>query len=86
MKIRFHKKFEKQFVKLNKSEKQAVIDTLNIFQQDSLDPILKNHVLKGKLKNQRSISAGYDLRLIYIEGENGVEVIFLRVGGHAAVY
>lgn len=86
MKISFHKKFKKQFLKLSSSDKKAVIETIKTFQEDPFDPKLKNHALKGKLKNERSISVRFDLRLIYKEISGLHEIIFLRAGQHKAVY
>ena len=86
MKIVFHKSFNKAYKKLNKNQQKRINATLVIFNVAPFSPQLKNHSLKGKLKNMRSISAGFDLRLVYTEKDNHIIVIFLDVGSHNQVY
>ncbi len=86
MKIYFHKKFDKQFGKLKKTEQEAVLDAIELFRKDTNNPKLKNHALKGNLKSQRAIHARFDLCLIYRELANAYEILFLKVGTHEQVY
>ncbi len=86
MKIRFHKSFFKDLKKLKKKEKQRVKDALRIFEADSCDYQLKNHRLHGVMKDCRAIWAGGNIRLVFMEKDKYVEVIFLSVGSHDKVY
>lgn len=86
MQIIFRKSFLKQYQKLNKQDQVKVDHTLVIFEKSPFDPKLKNHALTGKLTGKRSISASFDLRLVFeIEGEYLI-VIMLGVGTHNQVY
>ena len=85
MKIFFDKKFDKKFVKLRKWEKQKTKEAIKRFRKNPFDPRLRNHTLRGKLLGLRSISAAFDIRLIFKEKENYVEVLFLTLGSHEDV-
>lgn len=86
MKIKFHKKFDKQYKKLNSKDKIKIHDLLNIFMINPKDKRLKNHSLKGSLIGKRAVSVDYDLRIIFEEFENYTLVIFLDLGTHNRVY
>jgi addiction module RelE/StbE family toxin len=55
---------------------------LNLLSTNALDPRLKSHKLKGRLKGSWACSAGYDLRIIfqYVQHKNR-EVILLEAAG-----
>ena len=76
----------KDFAKLNIKQQDRVDDVLSIFENDPINPVLKNHSLKGKERGKRAISAGGDLRIVFREFSGYVEVLFLRVGSHSKVY
>ncbi|MEW6236322.1 MAG: hypothetical protein AB1656_13125 [Candidatus Omnitrophota bacterium] len=59
---------------------------LRIFKNNPFDHQLGNHALHGKQKGRRAISAGGDLRLVFIEINNYERVRFLAVGTHNQVY
>lgn len=84
--IKYHKKFEKDFVKLNTKQRNHVWHVLTLFENDPFDPVLNNHALKGKEKGKRSISAGGDIRIIFKETGGYTKVLFLRVGTHSELY
>jgi addiction module RelE/StbE family toxin len=87
MKIDYHKNFSKQFEKLQKKEQERVLNTLKLFVGDPFAEQLKNHPLKGKLSQFRSISSGGDLRLHYYEKEpNHIVVVFVAIGSHSQLY
>ena len=90
MKIFFKKSFTKQYKKLRQNEKNRINAALKIFSKNPFEPILANHVLQksGKIKSHdlRAIAAGGDLRLIFQEVDDYVEVIFIDVGSHNQVY
>lgn len=86
MKIKYHKRFEKQFKKLLEKDKQKIIKTIEKFINDPGDKNLRNHALKGFLLGKRSISAGPDFRIIFEEFSNYTFVVFLDLGKHNRVY
>lgn len=86
MTLNYTKKFRKQFKLLQKKDQKSVEKAIRLFEQDPKNPKLRNHALKGKMKDKRSISAGDDLRLIFREYKNYTLVLFLKVGSHNQVY
>ena len=82
MKIGYHRKFQKSFKKLPPNLKQKTIETIEIFLQNPNDRRIKNHKLKGKLKKFRAICVAFDLRIVFEEGTNYVDVLFLDIGSH----
>lgn len=86
MQIILKKSFVKQYQKLQKANQSKIDNTLRLFEKNPHDPQLKNHALIGKLSGKRSISAGFDLRIVFeIEG-NYVIAIMISVGTHNQVY
>jgi len=86
MEVRYARRFQKQLAKLQKHEKIAVADTIVAFGKNPFDPKLKNHALKGTMKGKRSLSAGFDLRIIFEEHDGYTVVIMVAVGTHQKVY
>ena len=58
---------------------------IEIFLQEPEAHKLRNHALTGEYRGQRSVSAGGDLRLYYIELDENV-VLFVAVGTHSQLY
>lgn len=85
MKIRFHKNFKKQYQKLDKKQQVKIQERIELFIQNPFNPILKNHSLKGKHLDYRSINITGDLRAIYkyISPE---ECIFVILDKHSNLY
>ena len=68
MKIKYHKRFLKNFRKRIASNSKLVEqfeERLEIFQENQKDPILKDHKLKGEREEYRAFSVGGDLRVVY---------------------
>ncbi len=86
MEIIYLRRFRKQLKKLQKHEKLAVADAIILFGKDPFHASLKNHPLKGGMKGQRSMSAGFDLRIIFEEHEGYTVVVMIAVGSHEEVY
>lgn len=86
MDIRFTKTFSKQYWKLQKIQRHRVDEAIETFRNDPLAPALRNHPLKGIMKGQRSLSAGFDLRIIFEERGGYTVVIMIAVGKHEGVY
>jgi addiction module RelE/StbE family toxin len=83
----FTKPFVKSYRALPLTAKRRTDPALALFQEDPFHRDLKNHELKGKLKGSRSISAGYDLRIVFSVNDEGYAVVVLvRVETHEQVY
>ena len=85
MKIFFHHNFEKNYTKLQTSEKLKFKERLAVFAKDPFDSILGNHALHGKYRGYRSINIGGDLRAVYklLDKE---EYFFVAIGTHTRLY
>ncbi len=86
MKILFAKKMLKQYWKLRASERKRVDDAIDLFRKDQFAFSLHNHPLKGAMEGRRSLSAGFDLRIIFEERDGYTVVIMIAVGTHEEVY
>ncbi len=86
MQIYFKKTFAKQYKKLNNVSRDKIDKALVLFEKNPRDPALKNHALSGKLVGKRSISAGFDLRIVFETKTDYIIVIILAVGPHSKVY
>ncbi len=86
MRIIYRKQFLKQFNKLERRRQEVVEETVDLFRKNPLDLTLRNHALKGAMSGRRSISAGFDLRLIFEERDGYAIVIMIAVGKHEEVY
>jgi addiction module RelE/StbE family toxin len=84
MKIRFDKKFKKQYTKLDEKIQSSFSDKLKLFQQDKFAHPLNNHKLNSPYKGCRSINITGDIRAIYYESEN--VVYFIIIGTHSELY
>ena len=83
--IDFHKKFDKQNTKLNKTTQDQFKNRLQLLTEDKTNPILNNHGLKGKYLGYRSINVTGDIRAIFIEhAEDHIE--FVYIGSHSQLY
>ena len=85
MKIKLHKKFTKQFSKLNQKEKLKCRERLSIFLEDPFNEALNNHALQGKYRGLRSINMSGDLRAIYEMVGNGT-AFFIDLDTHSNLY
>jgi mRNA interferase YafQ len=86
MKLVHSKAFTKAYDRLQEHQQAQVDEALRLFAVDRLDPKLRDHALKGKMKHLRSFAAGFDLRVVY-SAKNGFAVVFLiDVGTHSQVY
>lgn len=86
MDIRFTKSFLKQYWKLQKLQRRRVDEAITLFRHDPFDVSLHNHALRGDMKGQRSLSAGFDLRILFEERDGYAVVIMIAVGTHEEVY
>ncbi len=86
MKIRFGKKFSKQYQKASVPIKNAFDQKLRLFMQNPFSPTLNNHPLSGKLSGYRSINITGDWRAIYSEQKENNLIIFELLGTHSQLY
>ena len=88
MKVKFTKTFAKQYDKTGIKIQKAFKERLILFQEDPLNPQLRNHQLKGIYKNYRSINITGDWRAIYSEMQKGADliIIFEMLGTHSQLY
>lgn len=84
--VTYHKKFFKSFSKLSRKQQEKIIDLIEIFRDNPFTSILNNHALKRDLLGYRSISAGGNLRLLFIVEKNYENVEFTAVGTHSQLY
>ncbi len=86
MKIIYHKRFLSQMAKLQKRQKMAVVDAIDLFSKNPFAPSLYNHALHGDMKKFRALSAGFDIRIIFKEYDGYTVVVMIMVGSHQQVY
>ncbi len=85
MKVRFHKKFVKDYGHLDVKIRRIFENRLQIFCTNPYQAKLCNHPLKGKWQGYRSINISGDFRVVYKE-VNEEEVIFVTIGSHSQLY
>ena len=85
MRVRYHKAFQKQVIKLRPAQTKRLKVAVKLFAAEPNHPSLYNHPLTGKWHDYRSISFGGDWRAHYLpKGED--EALFVAVGTHNQLY
>ena len=84
MRITYTKNFIKQSKKLSPSVRSKLVERIELFSSNPFESQLRDHQLKGKYKQYRSIDVTGDFRALYLL--QGNEVIFDIVGSHAQLY
>jgi addiction module RelE/StbE family toxin len=84
MKASYSKQFLRQYTKLPPKIRQKTDERIMLWQSNPLNSQLRNHQLKGKYKQYRSIDITGDVRALYLQNEN--EAIFDAVGTHSQLY
>ena len=84
MTIAYSKQFVKQAKKLDPKLRQKLHECLSLFIENPFDPRLRNHPLKEKYKDYRSIDITGDLRALYLPQKE--IMIFDVVGTHGQLY
>ena len=82
--ISYSKNFIREVKKLSKQQRQKLQERIEIFNENPLHPVIRNHALKGKYKAYRSIDVTGDIRALYLQKED--EAIFDIVGTHGQLY
>lgn len=85
MRIRFHRTFKKSYQRLTKNQQKKFQERLEVFLNDQFNPTLRNHPLKGKYLDYRSINISGDLRAIY-KYISSKECVFVVLGRHRDLY
>lgn len=85
VKVQLHRRFIKKYKELERRDQEAVKRALARFEEFPFDPSLRNHSLKGKRSGLRSISAGFDLRVLFHEVDRDT-YLMVDVGTHSALY
>jgi len=85
MKLRFHKRFIKDYNFLDRKIKATFQERLKLFFNNPYHAKLKNHPLKGKWYGYRSINISGDIRAVYKLNDDE-EVIFITIGSHSQLY
>lgn len=84
MRISYSKAFLTQAKKLSPELRQKLQVIVRVFAKNPLHPALRNHPLRGKYKEYRSIDVTGDVRALYLQRED--EAIFDAVGTHSQLY
>ncbi len=79
-----HRRFKKQFKKLNKKVQLAFEYATYFFLDDPLHPSLNTHPLNGRWMDHWSINITGDIRAIY--ETRGNAAIFVAIGTHSELY
>lgn len=85
MKVLFHKRFVKDYNRLDLKIQHIFEKRLQIFCTNPYQVKLSNHPLKGKWQGYRSINISEDFRAVYKETSEE-EVIFITIGSHSQLY
>ena len=84
MNIAYSKNFIKLSKKLSPNVRKKLIQRVSLFSTNPLGSQLRDHPLKGKYKQYRSIDITGDYRALYLL--DGDEAIFNIVGTHSQLY
>jgi addiction module RelE/StbE family toxin len=80
-----HRKFVKQYKKLQISVQKKCDMQLLLFAENPFDKSLSNHPLHGKYQGYHSIDITGDIRAVYQYVDENV-VLFVRIGTHSELY
>ena len=75
--------YQKRILK-NKKLHELYKQALSLFIENSDDPKLYIHILKGKMSSKKAFSVDNDCRVIYVEDDD--KYLFLDIGTHEEVY
>lgn len=84
MRIQYHRRFTKRFVRLSPKIQEVFYVRLDLFRGDPFLPLLSNHALHGKYEGLRSINITGDYRALFEDHDE--LVIFKFIGTHSELY
>ena len=82
--VSYSKDFIREAKKLNKQQREKLQVRIALFIENPLHPLLRNHALRGKYRDYRSIDVAGDIRALYLQ--EGNEVIFDTIGTRSQLY
>jgi len=85
VKIRYSKKFQKQFSRLNSKVREQFKNRQRLWLREPYNPQLHLHMLTGEYAGLYSINITGDLRALY-EKIDDAYVIFGFIGTHSELY
>jgi addiction module RelE/StbE family toxin len=85
MRIETHKQYDKAWAKLNSGQQKRALIAIKQCLSEPNSPRLRIHQLKGEYYPQYSISAGGDLRIHYLQLDDGT-IILMLIGTHSQLY
>lgn len=88
MPIRFDRRFTKSFNKTPTKIQSSFQKRLDVFLENTLNPILNNHALTGEYSGCHSINITGDWRAIYVEEiiSGAKSIVFVAIGTHSQLY
>lgn len=89
MKIKFAKKFVKEYERTGFKIRKAVKERIDLFNKEPFHPKLRNHPLSGKYSGYRSINITGDWRAIFLvleEAGSETIIFFEMLGTHSQLY
>jgi addiction module RelE/StbE family toxin len=88
MEIKYTKRFRKQYQKADKEIRNVFTQALELFLEEPVHPILRNHPLKEKFTGYRSINVTADWRAIFKQKQSDKRIIitFYLLGTHKELY
>jgi mRNA-degrading endonuclease YafQ of YafQ-DinJ toxin-antitoxin module len=86
--IEYTSLFNKQRQAVPLEIKEAFLEALRLFLTDPVHPVLRNHLLHGKLTGYRSIDVTEDYRAVFRETLTGRRalIVFHLLGTHKDLY
>jgi addiction module RelE/StbE family toxin len=84
MQLAYSNTFIKQAKKLPPEVRRKLQARIVLFSENPLNPTLRNHALRGRYKDYRSIDVTGDVRALYLQQDN--QAIFDVVGSHSQLY
>jgi addiction module RelE/StbE family toxin len=85
MNVVFHKRFEKMANKLSPKVKQKMVERIELFTNDPLNSLLRNHALHTPYEGSYSIDITGDYRAIYVLVDDAT-ALFTHIGTHSQLY
>lgn len=85
IKIKYSKKFQKQFSRLSPKEREQFIKRQRLWLSDPYNPQLHLHMLTGEYAGLYSMNISGDIRALY-EKVGDTYVIFGFIGTHSQLY
>lgn len=86
MNITYKDSFNRAFCTLPHDTQETILETILFFKENLHHISLRNDPLEAPMLGKRSISVWPDIRIIFIEKWDYIEVLMLDVGDHVGVY